>query len=62
MSCIVLLESKPSFPFKGKVGMGMGHCALARLIVETFSPIPTPALPLKGREKSQGRIDEFNRV
>ena len=31
-------------PFKGEVGRGMG--ALRRI----YSPIPTPTLPLKGRE------------
>jgi hypothetical protein len=32
-----------SFPFKGKVGMGMGFYAWLK-------PIPTLTLPLKGRE------------
>ena len=33
-----------SFPFKGKARMGMGYFA-------AFTPIPTPTLPLKGREQ-----------
>ncbi len=35
-----------SFPFKGKARMGMG------LYLTKDSPIPTPTLPLKGRELS----------
>ena len=31
------------FPFKGKARMGMGSFV-------TIAPIPTPTLPLKGRE------------
>jgi len=34
------------FPFKGKARMGMGT------LVATY-PIPTPTLPLKGREIAQ---------
>jgi hypothetical protein len=37
-----------SSPFKGEVRWGMG------LISMKFNPIPTPALPLKGREKHSG--------
>jgi hypothetical protein len=33
-----------SFPFKGKAGMGMGF------VRRIANPIPTPTLPLKGRE------------
>ncbi len=33
-----------SFPFKGKVGMGMGLSTM-------LYPIPSPTLPLKGREQ-----------
>jgi hypothetical protein len=36
-------KSHRPFPFKGKARMGMGSFA-------TFNPIPTPTLPLKGRE------------
>jgi hypothetical protein len=39
-----------SFPFKGKVGMGMGLTCNVEAILK---PIPTPALPLKGREQSR---------
>jgi len=37
-----------SSPFKGEVRWGMG------LIFMKFYPIPTPTLPLKGREKCAG--------
>ena len=35
-----------SSPFKGEVGWGMG------CLVRHLYPIPTPSLPLKGREKA----------
>ena len=34
-----------SSPFKGEARRGMGH-------TQNGKPIPTPALPLKGREQS----------
>jgi hypothetical protein len=39
-----------SSPFKGEVRWGMG------LISMKFNPIPTPTLPLKGREKYSGAL------
>ena len=39
-----------SSPFKGEVRWGMG------LVSMKFDPIPTPALPLKGREKYSGAL------
>ena len=38
-----IMERYRPFPFKGKARMGMGSFA-------THYPIPTPPLPLKGRE------------
>ncbi len=41
------------FPFKGKDRMGMGFKARRKLLlIQCLRPIPTPALPLKGREKT----------
>ena len=40
-------DLRHSFPFKGKVGMGMGFVGVSVL---RLKPIPTLALPLKGRE------------
>src|SRR6185436_7221821 len=45
------LRERCSFPFKGKVGIGMGHCFWRKIDYCCESPIPTPALPLKGREQ-----------
>ncbi len=39
-----------SSPFKGEVGRGMG-CFCIRIWDAVNYPIPTPALPLKGRAK-----------
>ena len=45
MQCMDAVTEEPyrPFPFKGKARMGMGSFA-------TLYPIPTPTLPLKGRE------------
>ena len=40
-------KEKNSSPFKGEVRRGMGSRGIP------INPIPTPALPLKGREKIQ---------
>jgi hypothetical protein len=42
---LIYSECSNSSPFKGEAGWGMGHSRAYQ------QPIPTPALPLKGREK-----------
>jgi hypothetical protein len=42
-----------SFPFKGKVGMGMGFGRLTATLLSEQKPIPTLALPLKGRGRDR---------
>ncbi len=46
MQCFILFgtQAQGSFPFKGKDRMGMGVFRL-----DTFNPIPSLTLPLKGR-------------
>ncbi|TAK91269.1 MAG: hypothetical protein EPO06_05830 [Burkholderiaceae bacterium] len=49
MTIHALPQADFSSPFKGEVGWGMGfHCAPSK-------PIPTPALPLKGRVRTVTR-------
>ena len=44
-------RTNPS-PFKGEAGRGMGYSVQEFPLVAGMYPIPTPALPLKGREKT----------
>ena len=45
--------TRDSFPFKGKAGMGMGAMVSDNIKPMALGhPVPTPALPLKGREET----------
>jgi len=46
---VIAARHASPFPFKGKVRMGMGLCPRKGKVSKETYPIPTLALPLKGR-------------